>query len=593
MPSSAPHLFRHFIRRPLLLSLFPLLVSLWALDGPVRARTEAMEREWCRERARMTAQLLIGIVRETQDQPIAATPSGTERILVEDASGRVVHDTASGRLQRSTRWYGPKSESEINLGGVERVDLPGGGPAYRCRASWGEGDLAGALVFLRPLGPLEGGLASARFGVVLLWFLWAVSFTLLGMRAQRRIAAEANDLRRRIDALPGPAGEMGETVTPVLGLERAVRDAEERTRAAISRLEEEILEREAVLRGMLEGVIAVDRSSHVILINPSAERLLGISAPAGATLRVAELVPNNAFHTLVEHILQGGASGAVEFDVADGRRRIRALGDALREADGTLRGAVLVMGDVTEVRRLETVRRDFVANVSHELKTPITAIHGYVETLLEEGEDDPELRRRFLAIVAENVLRMHRILEDLLQLSRVESSGEEIDRSLVDLGGVAERTIAEFRREAAAKGMRIDLSIPENLPPLAANEALLERALGNLIDNAVKYGPAQSIVSVRVVDEGTAVRIEVKDAGPGIAAAHLPRLFERFYRVEKGRSRALGGTGLGLAIVRHIALAHGGEVGVDSRPGIGSTFYMRIPRPPPGSIMGSDPPSRL
>ncbi len=586
MPRTSRRLLRHLIQPPLLLSLIPLLLTLGALEGPVRRRAEAMEADWCRERARMTAQLLIGVVRETRDGPIAAAPSGAERILTEDSGGRIIHDTASGRLQESHRWFGPGSEAEISLEEVRRIELPGSGPALRCRASWGSGERAGALIFLRPLRPLETGLAAARYGAALLWLLWAFGFVFLAARTQRRILAESSGLEARLSAFPSKAADAGPTTLPLLGLDRPVREAGDRTGEAIRHLEEELLERDAVLHGMLEGVVAVDLAGQVILINPSAERLLGLPAGSSQGRRVTELVPSSAFHDLIEQVLRDAEPGASEFDLAEGRRSIRVLGDALRGPDGAMRGAVLVMGDVTDIRRLEMIRRDFVANVSHELKTPITAIHGYVETLLEQGEDDPLLRRRFLGIVAENAVRMHRILEDLLQLARVESTGEEVERTPVDLRDLVARAIEGLRSEADAKGMRCESDLPQELPRLQANEALLERALENLIENAIKYGPNGSVVSVRARDEGETLRLEVKDSGPGIAAAHLPRLFERFYRVEKGRSRELGGTGLGLAIVRHIALAHGGEAGVESRLGEGSTFHIRIPWTRPGGIMG-------
>ncbi|MDM7916250.1 MAG: ATP-binding protein, partial [Candidatus Eisenbacteria bacterium] len=304
--------------------------------------------------------------------------------------------------------------------------------------------------------------------------------------------------------------------------------------------------------------------------------------PAGGTAIEMEMEMETATGTVTEAATATGAGTATGT-----RSRLRVRGDALRGDDGTPSGAVLVLADVTEIRRLERIRRDFVANVSHELKTPITAIRGYAETLLEDVEDaDSETRRRFLGILEKQASRMNRIIEDLLALSRLESTGGTIERSCFDPRALAERAVRDAEGEAARRGVRIDLQTPAKpgpLAPLWANEALLERALGNLIDNALKYGARDGTVRVAVEEDvdgagGGGVRFSVADEGPGIPAEHLHRLFERFYRVDKGRSRELGGTGLGLAIVRHIALVHGGEAGVESEEGRGSVFHLRIPR---------------
>ena len=371
---------------------------------------------------------------------------------------------------------------------------------------------------------------------------------------------------------------------PLLDLDGEVRESARRSRLSLEKLSADLGEREAVLQGMLEGVIAVNEEREVVLINPSAERMLHLRPNASRGRRITELVRSGGFQALVEEILRTGRSGELEFSLQDGSRHLRVLGDVLRQPEGGVRGAVLVMGDVTELRRLESIRRDFVANVSHELKTPITAIQGYIDTLLEEQEDE-EARRRFLRIIAGNVRRMHRILEDLLSLSRVELAGEEIEMVDFPVREMVERVIGETRREALRRGTRVELETDADVGTMRANAPLLERAIGNLIDNALKYGPPESIVRVRVSLQGDRVRFEVADRGPGIAPQHLPRLFERFYRVDRGRSRELGGTGLGLAIVKHVALAHGGTAEASSEVGAGSTFAIVIPRrsaSPPG-----------
>jgi two-component system phosphate regulon sensor histidine kinase PhoR len=239
------------------------------------------------------------------------------------------------------------------------------------------------------------------------------------------------------------------------------------------------------------------------------------------------------------------------------------------------------LNDVTALRRLETVRRDFVANVSHELKTPITSIKGFVETLLDTRERDAQETERFLGIVLRQADRLNAIIEDLLNLSRIERDAEAGDIALEQgaLRAVVAAALQSCETQAQTRGIRL---VSECDAGLAAwfNGALLEQALVNLIDNAIKYSPAGAEVRVEAAEQDGSVVIRVRDWGSGIEAKHLPRLFERFYRVDKARSRKLGGTGLGLAIVKHIAQAHKGQVFVESAPGAGSTFSLHFPTQP-------------
>jgi two-component system phosphate regulon sensor histidine kinase PhoR len=234
---------------------------------------------------------------------------------------------------------------------------------------------------------------------------------------------------------------------------------------------------------------------------------------------------------------------------------------------------------VTRLRRLEQVRQDFVANVSHELRTPITSIKGFVETLIDGALDSPEEARRFLEIVAKQSDRLTAILEDLLILSRTEAgtSRKEIRLERSNLLEVIEAAVALCKPKASAKGIAITIACPEALEA-RMNAPLLEQAVTNLVDNAVKYSDSDERVLVEAEQNDEGVVLRVQDHGAGIPAEHLPRLFERFYRVDKARSRSLGGTGLGLSIVKHISSAHGGKVRVESTPGQGSTFSIYLPR---------------
>ncbi|MCC6908785.1 MAG: PAS domain-containing protein [Phycisphaerales bacterium] len=346
-------------------------------------------------------------------------------------------------------------------------------------------------------------------------------------------------------------------------------------------------ELEAVLSSMVEGVIAVDAEERVMTMNRAASKLLGIEPASAIDRSIQAVVRSSALHRLVSEALT--AAGPVEGEVIV--RRAEGAGEA-REAERILLvtatvlhgaaegriGALLVLNDVTQLRRLETVRRDFVANVSHEMRTPITAVKGAVETLLDHSEHSPEDVQRLLEIIRRHADRMFAILEDLLTLARLD---QQEGRAALEVEPGAVSSLINSAVEACqmladARQTKIHTECEPELR-VRMNRQLLEQALVNLIENAIKYSPPGSEVHVvgAAVDGGVA--ISVVDRGEGIEPQHLSRIFERFYRVDKGRSRQVGSTGLGLSIVRHICQAHGGRVEVQSAPGRGSTFQMFLP----------------
>jgi two-component system phosphate regulon sensor histidine kinase PhoR len=266
-------------------------------------------------------------------------------------------------------------------------------------------------------------------------------------------------------------------------------------------------------------------------------------------------------------------------------RWVSAHGTLLHDSQRGKIGVLVVLHDNTRLRHLEEVRRDFVANVSHELRTPITSIKGFLETLVDGALEDKENSHRFLQIMLRQVNRLDAIIGDLLVLSRIERGAEEqrIEVTRESIRGVLRAAIEMCEKKAIDKGVKIELLCPEELTG-EINAALLEQAVVNLLDNAIKYSNAEAAVEVSAACEGVELVIRVKDQGCGIDAQHLPRLFERFYRVDMARSRELGGTGLGLAIVRHIALAHRGSVSVQSTVGVGSAFCLRLPLSPVNSV---------
>jgi two-component system phosphate regulon sensor histidine kinase PhoR len=363
---------------------------------------------------------------------------------------------------------------------------------------------------------------------------------------------------------------------------------------AIAGLREQLVERgltigrqgtqqEAVLGSMIEGVLAIDARQRIVSINHGAAELLGLDPDKSLRRPLQEVVRNPDLRRFA--LLAIDCREPVEDDlVIRGARdrTIRLRGTALRDVSGE-GGAVIVLNDVTDIKRLENMRRDFVANVSHELKTPIASIKGFVETLLDGAADDPVDSRRFLEIVARQADRLEAIIEDLLALSRIEQSegAGNLPLERVHVLAVLSAAVADCRPRARDRGVVVDVACDGTLEA-DVNPALLEQAVINLVDNAVKYSDSGDTIWVSAIEEvaaadGPAVRIVVRDEGCGIEAEHLPRLFERFYRVDMARSRKLGGTGLGLSIVKHIVQAHGGSVAVESTPGIGSTFTIELP----------------
>jgi two-component system phosphate regulon sensor histidine kinase PhoR len=266
-----------------------------------------------------------------------------------------------------------------------------------------------------------------------------------------------------------------------------------------------------------------------------------------------------------------------------GERILDAHCNPLFDAAGERMGALLVMSDVTQLRRLETMRSDFAANVSHEIKTPLTAIQGFVETLCQEGDVDPLEVKRFLGIIDKHVKRLTAIVDDLMQLARLEQGAEQpaLNLSRVPVQSMLYSARQLCHHKAEEKSMRVEITCDETLT-MPTDADLMEQAIVNLLDNAIKYSPPDGRIELSAQTESNRLRIRVKDEGIGISKKHLPRLFERFYRVDKARSRRMGGTGLGLAIVKHIVQAHNGQVTVESELGKGSTFTITLPLTPAG-----------
>lgn len=347
-------------------------------------------------------------------------------------------------------------------------------------------------------------------------------------------------------------------------------------------------ELEAVFSSMVEGVLVFDKGGRFLSINDAGAGLFGTDPRLVKGKTLLEVVRNADLQQFVNKVLSSSDSleGEITLNSPEGDRFFQTHGVPLKSATGEALGGLIVIHEVTALRRMETMRRDFVANVSHELKTPITSIQGFVETLLEGAMEDTENARKFLEIIAKQSRRLSAIIEDLLALSRIEDMEETtVALEIHDLRTVIQGALQSCEVKAAQKRISLELDCRQEIKTLM-NPQLLEQAVVNLIDNAVKYGPPDSVVRVGVEEDQAEIRILVRDNGPGIPTEHQARLFERFYRIDKSRSKDVGGTGLGLAIVNHIAQIHGGRVGLESSVGRGSVFTLYLPKIPAASEPG-------
>jgi two-component system phosphate regulon sensor histidine kinase PhoR len=345
----------------------------------------------------------------------------------------------------------------------------------------------------------------------------------------------------------------------------------------LQELASEKAELQATLSTMVEGVLVVDAESRVRLVNASLQRQFDLGAPAiGRT--ALEAFRNVSLQKLIDQVLSDQPVSAQEMTFFGDEERVFDVTAArLRNGGSRPRGAVLVLHEITRIKRLERVRREFVANASHELRTPLAVIRGYVETLLEEPPPDPETSRRFLDTMDRNARRLETLLQDLLSISELESQQARLNYEAVALADLAGDVAQELARLAEQRNIALSIELPTDLPPAHADAQRLHQVFTNLIENALKYTSAGGWVRVTAEAQGGELVVCVSDNGPGIAAEHLTRIFERFYRVDKARSREVGGTGLGLSIVKHIVQAHHGRVWAESRIGEGSRFFFTVP----------------
>lgn len=344
---------------------------------------------------------------------------------------------------------------------------------------------------------------------------------------------------------------------------------------------------EAIIGAMPDGLVVLDERGGIRVANNTFQRLFGADRIGdGATL--LQTLRNAAVTELVESALRTGKAGETQI-THSGKgtdRHLAVSAVTMSNGSGAVRGAVILFRDITDLRQADQIRRDFVANVSHELRTPLSIFRGYLEALREEPDITRDEIGRIVEVMDKHSRRLHSLVEDLLSLAQLEGEFPRLQLTDIDLRQFLTSIVHDWDKRLRAKRLDSSLEIASDLYSMRADEARLREIIYNLLDNALKYSAEGGHITISAASENDFTRLSVKDEGIGIPASDLPRIFERFYRVDKGRSRELGGTGLGLSIVKHIAQLHGGDVRAESEPGTGTTIHVLLPR-----LEGASPPA--
>ncbi len=513
------------------------------------------------------------------------------RLTIIAADGKVLADSSQKNLAAIEKMENHHSRLEVVKAlrtgeGTSRRNSPTQGDAYYYYAvAINHGDenvgiVRTALPAIWMQGQLDAmrhlvwtlGLALGLLGLIITYWLTKRLVSPITILADAAEGIAAGKYSQRIHVNSGDEFGMLARSFERMSNELGSREAQ---------LRESVQRQTTVLGGMVEGVIAVDSDQHVLFANVAAGSKLGFAPDKVEGWPLLEVVRSHELREIVQQALKSDQQ-TVRGEIAwQARKKMLTLDvQATPLAGNPTPGVVLVLHDITELKRLEGLRQQFVANVSHELKTPLSSIKAYTETLLNGALEDPQHARHFLSRIDDQATRLHELILDLLSLARIESGQATLDINNLPLKSVVARCLIDYEERAKSNGLTIENQVADSPLVVRADEESLLQILGNLIDNATKFTPKGGTIRIRGREEANEVVIEVADTGVGIEPEHHSRLFERFYRVDKARSRELGGTGLGLAIVKHLCQAMQGTVSVQSEPGRGSVFAVRLPLGP-------------
>jgi two-component system phosphate regulon sensor histidine kinase PhoR len=508
------------------------------------------------------------------------------RITIINSKGRVLADSEKSQeeiLQMENHLYRP--EVKVALTGVIGIDTRYSSTLkidmlYVALPVKDNAGISGILRLALPLESVQKTLFAIR-KIVLIGLLFALVFAFfLGSIVAGRIIEPINrmiqtsrrfskgDFSRRI--IQVSKDEIGEFAVTLNKMAQGIEDKIKEIKTQNQKLT-------AIFNSMIEGVIVIDKAGYIISVNPTIEKIFSIFKKDVEGKVFLEAIRNNDIAEVISSALKRGESVSSEIALIYPVRRVFEVNATPIFDNNVISGCLVVVHDITEIRRLETVRSDFVANVSHELKTPLTSIKGFVETLLEGALDDKENNRNFLKIIHDHAERLNSLVDDLLSLSHLESKEITLNKKSFNLRSQFEKVISGFKSQLKKMGIDIKNDLSASIS-INADKDRIEQVLTNLIDNAIKFNKEKGSIRIYAQEENGKIRVSVEDSGIGIPEKEIARIFERFYRVDKARSRELGGTGLGLSIVKHIVELHGGSVGVESTEGLGSKFWFMLPK---------------
>jgi two-component system phosphate regulon sensor histidine kinase PhoR len=439
-------------------------------------------------------------------------------------------------------------------------------------------EIMGAVRLALPLSSVQKTLSTVRKAIFLsLFFALGLAFVLGSLLTQAIIKPinkiihisrkfSSGDFSHKI--LLDSKDEIGELADTLNMMADSLEDK-------IKKVEIKNQQLKAILESMVEGIIVTDKSGHIISLNPTVEKIFNISEQDAEGKLFLEIIRNNDIADIINYVLKNGKFKSCELSLVWPVQRMFEINATPIFEKNSVSGCLLVIHDITQIRRLETMRKDFVANVSHELKTPLTSIKGFVETLLEGALEDKENSRHFLQIIQDHANQLDNLVSDLLDLSHLESQEIKLETQSFDLKGLTDDILAGFKSQLKRKSIKAENILSGGLI-VKADKNKIGQVLTNLIDNAIKFNQEKGSVKIYSQDLDDKIKIFVEDSGIGVPEKDIPRIFERFYRVDKARSRELGGTGLGLSIVKHTIELHGGNVGVESAEGFGSKFWFTL-----------------
>lgn len=579
------------IRSKLILSYLTLIfitliiIGLFGASALQDYNQETLQKEQLEEAAIIGELLADPLSRNDQDQLKRLVRNLGQkinsRITVIDLDGDVLADSHFPTV--TDNLWGPSEFKRV---------WNGGGMAFRGESS---GEKEQMLIVAHPIEKNGVPLAVVRLAVplsqvkiyplvlkllvgsILLVALAAVPLIFSFARRLTEPIYEIMEMTKRIRAgdfsqkiIPRTRDEMGQLVRAINQMATTIREKVEELSLVNGRLE-------TVLNYMPSGVLLLNSRGEIILANPAAETILGITEANYLGRHNLEVIRNYHLNERAKETLNSGdlITGDLKLLYPE-EREIRAYYAPL-PLEKAAQGVLVVLHDITALRRLERMRTDFVANASHELRTPLTAIKGFAETLLDGALADPQTSRKFVSIIDQEAERLIRLVEDLLDLAKLEAEKMEMEKRPLSLSSLVAEVVLELQPRMHKGGLTLEVDVSPDLPQILGDSGWLHQVLLNLLDNSIKYTPSGGRIKVGAWLEGNEIKVEVDDTGVGIPQKDLPRIFERFYRVDKARSRQLGGTGLGLSIVKHVIEKHGGKIGIKSEEGKGTKVWFTLP----------------